>query len=94
MKELNLTYLDNEEHTHLDACHGITDILDMALIIPSLKSKDIRFSIDESLGGDHLPTVIFIDRLLQRNKPIISYIVFITSRAWMSLENKKEKNLK
>ena len=60
VKELKLTYLNNDEHTHLDARHGTTDTLDMAFVTPSLKSRDTRFSVGESLGGDHLPTEIFI----------------------------------
>ena len=32
MKELKLTYLNNDEHTHSDTRHGRTDILDMAFV--------------------------------------------------------------
>ena len=35
VKELKLTYLKNDEHTHLEAHHGTTDILDMAFVTPS-----------------------------------------------------------
>ena len=38
VKELKLTYLNNDEHTHLDAHHCTTDMLDMAFVTPSLKS--------------------------------------------------------
>ena len=31
-KQLNLIYLNDEEHTHMDRAKGSTDILDMALI--------------------------------------------------------------
>ena len=72
MKELKLTYLNNNEHTHLDARHGTTDILDMALVTPSFKARDIRSSVGESLGGDHLPIEIFLDSPLQWNIPITS----------------------
>ena len=72
VKELKLTYLDNDEHTHLNARHGTTDILDMAFVTPSLKSRDIRFRVGESLGGDHPPKEIFLDMPLQRNIPITS----------------------
>ena len=72
MKELKLTYLNNDDHTHLDARQGTTDILDMAFVTPSLKSRDIRFRVGESFGGDHLPIEIFLDRPLQRNIPITS----------------------
>ena len=47
-KELKLIYLNNDEYTHLDAGHGTTDILDMAFVAPSLKSRDIRFRVSES----------------------------------------------
>ena len=67
VKEIKLTYLNNDEHTHLDARHRTTEILYTALVTPSLKSRDIRFSVGESLGGDHLPIEIFQDRPLQRN---------------------------
>ena len=33
---LNLTYLNSDEHTHLDRAKGSTDILDMAFISPNL----------------------------------------------------------
>ena len=48
VKEPKLTYLNNDEHIHLDARHGTTDILEMAFVNPSLKSRDIRFSVSES----------------------------------------------
>ena len=32
VKELKLTYLNDDEHTHLDACHGMADILKMAFV--------------------------------------------------------------
>ena len=44
----------------------------MDFVNPCLKSRDIRFSVGESLGGDHLPIEIFLDRPLQRNIPITS----------------------
>ena len=72
VKELKFTYLNNDEHTHSDARHGTTDILDMAFVTPSLKSRGIRFSVGESLGSDHLPIEIFLDRPLQRNMPFTS----------------------
>ena len=72
VKELTVMYLSNDEHTHLDARHGTKDILDMAFVTPSLKSRDIRFRVGESLGDDHLPTEIFQERPLQRNIPITS----------------------
>ena len=72
VKELKLIHLNNDEHTHLDANYGTTNILDMAFVTRSLKSQDIRFIVGESLGGYHLPIEIFQDRPLQRNIPITS----------------------
>ena len=66
------THLNNDEHTHLDARHGTTGILDMAVVTLSLKFLDIRFRVGESLGSDHLPIEIFLERALQRNIPITS----------------------
>ena len=48
VKELKLAYLNNDEHTHLDACHGTQDILDMSFVTHSLKSRDIRFTVGDS----------------------------------------------
>ena len=64
---LNLTYLNNDEHTHLDRAKGSTDILDMAFISPNLTKHDIQFLIGDDLGSDHLPTEISIDAQLHRN---------------------------
>ena len=54
-KQLNLVYLNTDEHTHMDRANGSTDILDMALISPNLAKHDIQFQIGEDLGSDHLP---------------------------------------
>ena len=72
VKDLKLTYLNNYEHTHLDARNGTIDILDMVFVTPSLKCRNIRFRVGESLGGDHLPIEVFLDRPLQQNIPITS----------------------
>ena len=72
VKELKLAYLNNDEHTHVDAHHSRADIFDMVFVTPSLKSRDIRFRVGESLGDDHLPIEIFQDRPLQRIIPITS----------------------
>ena len=64
---LNLTYLNNDEHTHLDKRTGNTGILDMAFISPNLTKHDIQFLIGEDLGSDHLPTEISIDAKPHRN---------------------------
>ena len=39
--QLNLIYLNNDEHTHMDRAEGSTDILDMAFISPNLAKHDI-----------------------------------------------------
>ena len=57
---LNLPYLNNDEHTHLDRAKGSTDILDMAFISPNLTKHDIQFLIGDDLGRDHLPIEISI----------------------------------
>ena len=66
-KQLNLIYLNNDEHTHMDRAKGSTDILDMAFISPSLAKHDIEFQIGDDLGGDHLPIEISIDTPPHRN---------------------------
>ena len=47
---LNLTYLNNDERTHLDKRTGNTDILDMAIISPNLTKHDIQILTGEDLG--------------------------------------------
>ena len=64
---LNLTYLNNDEHTHLDRAKGSTDILDMTFISPNLTKHDIQFLIGDDLGSDHLPIKISIDAQPPRN---------------------------
>ena len=64
---LELTYLNNDEHMHLDKKTGNTDILDMALISPNLTKNDIQFLIGDDLGSEHLPIEIFIDAQPHRN---------------------------
>ena len=63
---LNLTYLNNDEHTHLDKRTANTDILDMAFISPNL-TKHIQFLIGDDLGSDHLPIEITTDEQPNRN---------------------------
>ena len=63
---LNLTYLNNDEHTYLDRRTGNIDTLDMASISPNLK-HDIQFLIGDDLGSDHLPIEISIDAQPHRN---------------------------
>ena len=64
--KLNLIYLNNDEHIHMDRAHGSTDILDMAFISPNLAIHDIQFQIGIDLGSDHLPIEISIDTNLTR----------------------------
>ena len=66
-KQLNLIYLNNDEHTHMDRAKGSTDILDMAFISPNLAKHDIQFQIGDGLGSDHLPIEISIDTPPHRN---------------------------
>ena len=64
---VNLTYLNNDEHTYLDRVKGITDILDMAFIPPNLTKHDIQFLMGDNFGSDHLPIEISIDAQPHRN---------------------------
>ena len=65
--KLNLIYLNNDEHTHMDRANGSTDILDMAFISQNLAINDIQFQIGADLGSDHLPIEISIDTTSHRN---------------------------
>ena len=49
-KQLNLIYLSNYEHTHMDRANGSTDILNMAFISPNLAKHDIQFQTGDDLG--------------------------------------------
>ena len=62
---LNLTYLNNDEHTHADKRTGNTVISDMAFISPT--ETDIQFLIGDDLGSDHLPIEISTDAQPHRN---------------------------
>ena len=66
-KQLNLTYLNNDEHTHMDRAKGSTDILDMTFISPNLAKHDIQFQIGDDLGSYHLPIEISIDTPPHKN---------------------------
>ena len=66
-KQLNLIYLNSDEHTHMNRGKGSTDILDMAFISPNLAKHDIQFQIGDDLGSDHLPIEISIDTPPHRN---------------------------
>ena len=50
--KLNLIYLNNDGHTHMDRANGSTDILDMAFISQNLAIHDIQFQIGADLGSD------------------------------------------
>ena len=65
--QLNLIYLNTDEHTHLGKKTGNTDILDMTFISPNLSKHDIQFLIGDDLGSDHLPIEIAIDAQPHRN---------------------------
>ena len=52
--QLNLIYLNTDEHTDLDRNTGNTEILDMAFISPNLSKHDIQFLLGDDLGSDHL----------------------------------------
>ena len=65
--KLNLIYVNNDEHTHMDRRTGSTDILDMAFISQDSAIYDIQFQIGVDLGSDHLPIEISIDTTPQRN---------------------------
>ena len=60
-KQLNLIYLNSDEHTHMDRAKGSTDILDMLFISPNLAKHDIQFEIGNDLGSAHLPIEISND---------------------------------
>ena len=54
-KQLDLIYLNNDEHTHMDRANGSTDLLDMAFLSPNpanLAKHDIQFQIGDDLGSD------------------------------------------
>ena len=65
--QLNLIYLNTDEHTHMDRYTGNTDILDMAFISPNLPKYDIPILIGDDLGSDHLPIEMAIDTPPHRN---------------------------
>ena len=66
-KQLNLIYLNNDEHTRIWTANGSTDILYMAFISPNLAKHDIQFQIGDELGSYHLPIEISIDTPPHRN---------------------------
>ena len=70
-KQLNLIYLINDEHTHMDRTSGSTDLLDVAFISPNLAKHDIQCQIGDDLGSDHLPIEVSIDAPPHSNSSII-----------------------
>ena len=60
-KQLNLIYINNDKHMHMDRSKGSTDLLDMAFISPNLAKHDIQFQIGDGLGSSHLPVEVSID---------------------------------
>ena len=66
-KQLNLIFLNNDEHMHMDRANGSTDLLDMAFTSPNLAKHDIQFQIGDDLGIDHLPIEVSIDAPPHRN---------------------------
>ena len=70
LKQLNLIYSNNYEHTHMDRANGSTDLLDMAFISPNLAKHDIQFQIGDDLGSDQLPIEVSIDAPPHRNSSI------------------------
>ena len=68
--QLNLIYLNNDEHTHIDRAYGSTDLLDMAFTSPNLAKHDIQFQIGDDLGSDYLPIEASVDASPHRNSYI------------------------
>ena len=67
IKDLNLIYLNNDEHAHMNRANGSTDLLDMAFISPNLAKYDIQVQIGDDLGSNHLPIEISIDAPPHKN---------------------------
>ena len=66
-KQLNLIYLNNDKHTHMDRANDSIDLLDMAFVSPNLAKHDIQFQIGDDLRSDHLPMEISVDASPHRN---------------------------
>ena len=69
-KQLNLIYLNNDEHTHADRPNGSIDLLHTVFISPNLAKHDIQFQIGDGLGSDHLPIEVSVDAPPHRNSSI------------------------
>ena len=66
-KQLNVIYLNTDEHRHIDRVNGSIDLLDMAFVSPNLAKHDIQFQIGDDLGSNHLPIEISIYAPPHRN---------------------------
>ena len=66
-KQLNLIYLNNDEHTHMNRSTGNIDLVDIAFISPNLANHDVQFQIGGDLDSDQLPIKISIDAPPHRN---------------------------
>ena len=86
---LDLTYLNNDEHNHLNRAKGNTDILHMAFISPNLAEHGIQFLIGDDLGSDHLPIEMSINAQLHRNThtltPLVINLTRLTNKCWNQL---------
>ena len=69
-KQLNLIYLNNKEHMHLDTRTGNTDPLNTAFVSSNLAKHGIQFQIGDDLGSDHLPIEVLIDAPPHRNSSV------------------------
>ena len=66
-KQLNLIYLNNDEHMHMDRTNCSNDLLYIAFISPNLAKHDIQFQIGDDLGSDQLPIEVSIDAPPHKN---------------------------
>ena len=73
-KDLKLFYVNQlcpDRNTREDPVHGISNILDMALISPGLSSRDLSFSVAyDHMGSDYFPIQISLDKPLRLNTPL------------------------
>ena len=90
--QLNLIYLDSDEHTHMDRANDSTDILDMVFISPKLAKHDIQFQVGDDLGSDHLPIQISIDTPPPPPTPHIGTHLLTTSSTNLTRLTEKYSN--
>ena len=84
--QLNLIYLNSDEHKLMGRAHGCTDILDMAFITQKLAKHDIQFQIGDDFGSNHLPIEISVDT------PHIGTYLLTTSSTNLTRLTKKYSN--